>query len=99
MRQRWQRRPPFGAARPPNLRYVQTPASTSLCFFCVLLLQHIFERPALAALVCAPSMACRLVRVRGLRAEPVHGFVKSTCRAPAPLAAAWQAKRAACGAC
>jgi hypothetical protein len=29
-----------------------------LCFFCVLLLQHIFERPALAALVCAPSMAC-----------------------------------------
>jgi len=28
--QRWQRRPLFGAARPPNLRYVQTAASASL---------------------------------------------------------------------
>ncbi len=43
MRQRWQRRLLFGAARPPNLRYVQTPASTSMCFFCVLLLQHIVQ--------------------------------------------------------
>jgi len=41
---------------------MSTAASTSLCFFCVLLLQHSVWRPALAALVCAPSMACFALR-------------------------------------